>query len=342
MILTCLPQTWSIRKVMREFNAPNYLVRQAAKIRKEKGFLEGPNPKRGKSLATETVEIVHSFYETDEVSRAMPGIKDCVSVTQADGTKIKMSKRLILCNIKEAYKHFKDNFPNIKIGFSKFAELRPKHCILAGQSGTHSVCVCTTHQNVKLMMENAKLNTVTNGSLKSYKHCIAQMLCNPSTINCNMGNCEYCPGETVVRETLEASFEENLIERVQFRQWVSVDRCNLEITERSSEEFIDLFCSKMSALVRHDFIAKQQGRFLTNLKDSLNESEFIVTCDFSENYSIVLQDEAQSYHWTSQQVTIHPFVIYYRKDGKTEHVSFVIVSECLQHNTVAVYTFQRN
>ena len=47
---------------------------------------------------------------------------------------------------------FKDKYPKEAIGFSKFAELRPKHCVLAGVSGNHSVCICTYHQNVKLMM----------------------------------------------------------------------------------------------------------------------------------------------------------------------------------------------
>lgn len=341
MLLTCLPENWSIRKIMREFDAPNYMVRQAKRILKEKGFLEGPNLKPGKNLPIETVEIVRSFYEQDEISRAMPGIKDCVTVTEADGSKSKISKRLILCNLKEAYKHFKDKYANIKIGFSKFSELRPKHCILAGQSGTHSVCVCTAHQNVKLMIENSKLNTVTTSKIQNYKQCLSKMLCNPSSIDCNMGKCAYCPGETDIRKILEESFAENSIEKVQFRQWISVDRCNLQILEKDSDEFIDLFCSKLSSLVQHDFIAKQQGYFLNYTKENLKESEFVVTCDFSENYSIVLQDEAQSYHWTSQQVTIHPFVIYFKEENKVQHVSFVIISDSLDHNTIAVYTFQK-
>lgn len=41
----------------------------------------------------------------------------------------------------------------------------------------------------------------------------------------------------------------------------------------------------MSTLVRHDFIAKQQGAFLNNTKENLLDSEFVVNCDFSENYS---------------------------------------------------------
>ena len=31
----------------------------------------------------------------------------------------------------------------LKIGFTKFAMLRPRECILAGASGTYSVCLCT-------------------------------------------------------------------------------------------------------------------------------------------------------------------------------------------------------
>ena len=41
-------------------------------------------------------------------------------------------------NLQELYRLFKDKHPEQKLGFSKFAELRPKHCVLTGASGTHS------------------------------------------------------------------------------------------------------------------------------------------------------------------------------------------------------------
>jgi len=78
----------------------------------------------------------------------MPGRKDFVSIRQGDQC-AHIQKRLIL---KEVYQQFKKNYPIEKIGFSKFAELCPRHCILAGASGTHPICVCTIYQNVKLMM----------------------------------------------------------------------------------------------------------------------------------------------------------------------------------------------
>ena len=63
--------------------------------------------------------------------------------------------------------------------------------------------------------------------------------------------------------------------------------------------------------------------------------------DFSENYSFVLQDASQGFHWNNSQATIHPFVAYYMKSGELHHLSYVIISDCLNHDTVAVHLFQR-
>ena len=175
-ILTVLPKSWTIRKVQDEFGATNYMVRKAKELVKQKGVLSTPNPKPGHALAVETTALVQSFYESDEVSRMMPGKKDYVSVRQAE-ERVHVQKRLVLSNLKEVYQLFKEMFPNKTIGFSKFAELRPKHCVLAGASGTPAVCVCTIHQNVKLMMVGGKVADLTADEdipLRSYDHCLAQ------------------------------------------------------------------------------------------------------------------------------------------------------------------------
>ncbi len=74
-VLTVLPKTWSIRKVQDEFGAPNYMVWKAKDLVKKKGILSTPNPKPGHVLATETAELVQSFFESDEVSWMLPGKK---------------------------------------------------------------------------------------------------------------------------------------------------------------------------------------------------------------------------------------------------------------------------
>ena len=50
------------------------------------------------------------------------------------------------CNLQELYTAFKEKYPNVNIGFSKFCALRPKWCVLAGSKMTRSVCVCSAHQ----------------------------------------------------------------------------------------------------------------------------------------------------------------------------------------------------
>ncbi len=74
---------------------------------------------------------------------------------------------------------------------------------------------------------------------------------------------------------------------------------------------------------------------------NLSEGEFLVIGDFSENYSFIIQDAVQSFHWSNLQATLHPFVCYYMDGGESKHVSFVIISDCLTHDTVAVHLFQR-
>ena len=58
-----------------------------------------------------------------------------------------------LCNLQKLYTAFKEKHPNVNIGLSKFFALRPKWCILDGSKMTHSVCVCSAHQNVVLLVD---------------------------------------------------------------------------------------------------------------------------------------------------------------------------------------------
>ena len=67
----------------------------------------------------------------------------------------------------------------------------------------------------------------------------------------------------------------------------------------------------------------------------------MVTVDFSEKYSFILQDAAQGFHWNNSQATLHPFVAYFVDREELRHLSYVIISDCLHHDTTAVYLFQK-
>lgn len=353
LILTSLPRSWSCAKIESEFGVTNYMARKSKKLVEEKGILSTPDPKHGKPLPQETAVLVKEFYCSDEISRLMPGKKDYVSMGKNfEGKPIHVQKRLVLVNLREAHQEFKSSSPDVKVGFSKFAELRPKNCIIAGASGTHAVCVCTAHQNVKLMIAGANLNKLMifeyDQPLKTYKDCLPKLMCTPPNKSCFLNECDYCPEVSMFKEALLTAFEEDMIENITYKQWVTVDRCTFETITKSAEDFVQEFCKQLVHLKKHDFVAKQQSAFFSEKKSALEENAIIVQCDFSENFSFVLQDEAQGFHWNNSMATVHPCVVYFKKKNEENdnfdvltYKSFVFISDCLTHNTGLVHVFQR-
>ena len=75
-ILTVLPKSWTVKKIQEEFGVTKHTAQRSKKIVEEQGVLSLPRPKAGHSLVVETVDVVHSFYQSDDISRVMPGMKD--------------------------------------------------------------------------------------------------------------------------------------------------------------------------------------------------------------------------------------------------------------------------
>ena len=88
--------------------------------------------------------------------------------------------------------------------------------------------------------------------------------------------------------------EENSIDTVQYNQWVNTDRAMLETHVVYVEDYLDQFIEVLKKLHLHDFIAKNQARFVSEKKEHLSLGEFLVIGDFSENYSFLVQDEKLS------------------------------------------------
>lgn len=331
-IISLLPSSWSKEKIAREFQVSERLIRLTRNLVKEQGILPSLRKKKGISVSEETVEKVKMFYENDENSRMCSGKKECTKVI-VNGEKIVKQKRLVLCNLNELYVAFKKAHPECQIGRSKFCELRPKWCILAGASGTHSVCVCIYHQNVKLMIDCAKLNV-------NYKELIDLLVCDINNYDCMMDLCENCPGKESVLELFRDS-EEDLPDHIEYKQWVTTDRAEMVTVIKSQEEYFETLVEKLENLKTHHYISKIQGQFLKNKKENLAESECIVLADFAENFTFIIQDEIQGYHWVNEQATVHPFVLYFKNEyGKLNSHSICILSNYLEHSTAVVHAFQ--
>lgn len=296
-----------------------------------------PRPKSGHGLSDALVEQVTIFFNDDDISRVMPGQRDYVSVV-ADGVRQAKQKRLLTMSLRETYLHFKETHIDTNLSFSSFAALRPKHCRLLSKSGFHNVCVCTIHENVNLMLNSLSKNKI----LSDRKVYSEQLLCATDKRNdfCHLRICTNCYDTSTTETKLLEHFEEQNILEVTFEQWITTDRCNIEVKTLPSEDFAYFFTGKLDKLLYHDFIKNKQSQFLKTKKESLEDGEVVITCDFSENYTFVLQDEVQSYHWNNAQCTIHPFVVYFKNTkGELDHLSFVIISDVLKHDTIAVQLF---
>ena len=209
-------------------------------------------------------EDIVSFYEDGKISRKMPGKKDYVSI----GRNIHKQKRFLLAILKELHAIFKSKYPARQIGFSKFCSLCSKWCVLPGLLGTHSVCECTHHQNMKLIL--APLG-VSHTELYEF------LVCDINSKECMIYRCPNCPENTEMLESklyeLVGDYDDETV--IEFNQWTSTDRANLISCSENVPQFKNLVIQQLEKLTAHSFIAKCQSNYLREFKENLEENKLL-------------------------------------------------------------------
>lgn len=176
-LLTLVPTLWSRKKVMEEFHVSEYTARQARELFRDKGLLAAPELRKGKAISTKTLELVRTFYESDEYSRMMPGKKDSVSISK----NVHVQKRLLLANLKELYSALNLTSLGLKLVFQNSATY-VQNGVLVGSPGTHSVCVCTIHQNVNLLLLACNIEETS-------QDLIGYLVCSTYNRDCMLRHC---------------------------------------------------------------------------------------------------------------------------------------------------------
>ena len=200
----------------------------------------------------------------------------------------------------------------------------------------HSVCVCQYYQNVKLLV------SVIPGNLE-YKDILSKMVCNIDLRKCMLHLCCDCPGKTSLNKFLTEHCMNNefdLAENIFYKQWISMDRTALVNHYSTVEEFIAKIVDDVYEVCPHHFIAKAQANHLKMAKENLSENELNILLDFAGNYSFVVQDAVQGFHWENSQATQRPFVAYFRSsNGDLKHMSICVICDCLKPDQTAVHCF---
>ena len=130
-ILTSCPENWTAYKISKTFSCSYTMAKDAINLRQLFGPGCYPGLKQGHKIPAEVTQKVVDFYRAQDISRELPGQRDCLTV-RTGGVREVRQKRLLLLGLREAYAQFKEDHPTCSIGFSTFATLRPKEVVLPG------------------------------------------------------------------------------------------------------------------------------------------------------------------------------------------------------------------
>lgn len=224
-LLTTLPSHWSVRKIHKELNVSRRMASNAKKLRMASGYGASSNQKCGRPVSNNIVDEVESFYTSDQWSRLMPGRKDYVTIVK-NGVREQVQKRLLLGNIKTLHEKFTVKNPQLKISLSAFTKLRPRSCIPVGTKGTHNVCVCHIHQNMKLKFIgiNDAFDEIGAESDYSVREVRELMVCDTATSTCFLLECKNCPGVKHIVNNFAELFSCHGIKEVNYSSWKKTDR----------------------------------------------------------------------------------------------------------------------
>ena len=145
-LLTIAPVSWGRNAIVNFFKCTQHQARAAIDLRFTNGILAFPTSSRGNQpVDPDIIKQVINYYRNDSTSRPSPNRKDVVLI---NGTPV--GKRFMQITIAEAFHLFSVENPSLKIGKSKFYELRPKDVKL---ESPHDVCLCIYHENMSLLVK---------------------------------------------------------------------------------------------------------------------------------------------------------------------------------------------
>ena len=305
-LLTISPVSWGRNTIANFFNCSEHQARAAIKLRFTDGVLAYPASLRGNQpVDPDVIEKVVSFYRNDSISRPSANRKDVVSINGKP-----TNKRFMQMTILEAYCLFSVENPSLKIGKSKFYELRPKDVKL---ESPHDVCLCIYHENMALLIKVSALLCYHHYTYLSFKawNVNAQSNVNINdlmeSIVCDLDREECCSGDCSNYSTrvpslnLTESTHIDEDEEVSWTVWQAINtKMMLQTVSGLMASLLWEIDNRWSIFLHHAFINRQQRKYIETLREQSSDDDYIVVqIDFAENYKFVRQREPQSAHWNT-------------------------------------------
>ncbi|CAF1683341.1 unnamed protein product, partial [Rotaria magnacalcarata] len=235
----------------------------------------------------------------------------------------------LLYTLREMYQLFIEENPTIQVSRSSFQGLRP--CNVLYKSLTpHNVCVCVYHENILLLLKSLNLHVQGLRSVDLHSF-IKILVCEDNNEFCMFNNCSKCVNN------FKNKIENKIIDSKSIIKWTlwstSPEGRAVKIDyEGSVVECVNVLSNKIKDFLFHTFVKRQQSQFFEMSKTNVTDKRCLLQVDYSENYSIVEQNEIQSAHWSKKQLSI--FTAHFWAQSTTQ--SMVLVSDDISHNKYTV------
>ena len=189
--------------------------------------------------------------------------------------------------------------------------------------------VCEYHENMHLILNVLESHTNVSSILDEF---VSQVTCDENFKDCIYCQCDIC--RNFLEDFKPQTEDDDIL--LKYQQWQTQDkRAEVIITGSINAVFEDLRNQFPRFLVYRFVKRKQQPHFL-KIIDECDSTAVVLQVDFSENATLLEQNEVQFAHWTHKQVTVLTAHAWINKHVKE---SFAIISDYLNHAKDAVYTF---
>ena len=157
---------------------------------------------------------------------------------------------------------------------------------------------------------------------------LKRIVCDTNNRNCMIRSCDQCPTVDSLRTYLLELFDMDEIENLSYYQWQKDNKiCTMIQLNITIEEVVDEVCKQAKFLCDHHYIKNSQATYLEHCKSTQPEDNALILLDFAENYSFIIQDAIQGYHWNKSQATLNPFVIYKKNRENLTHENIIKLHE---------------
>lgn len=294
---------------------------------------------------------IEQYYLNDTNSSLCSGMKECINIKDKDGLKISVQKRMLLYNLKDLYINWINSTSHeIVPCLVFFCQLKPKQCVFPGDPGTHSICVCSIHQNLKLKLSAINPNVY-------YRDAISVSVCSIENKECMLHICEQCPTHNnnvdPIIEFVSNGIDVDEMGDVKYSIWTTLSASNNKsdtstISRISLVEFEEPFKQVLRSTAKdiydmtsHHFISQKQKEYYCFSRDNVDDDTGVLCMDFAENYAPIAQESVQAFYFNNQTVTLFTAVLYYKSriTNEVECQSYCVISDTSIHQAYSVHIF---